>query len=299
VYKTGQHIQTYNGLEPRVLARYSLNEKSSIKAAWTINKQYIHLVTNNGTTLPTDIWVPSSQIVKPQIGYQYSLGYFRNFKENMFETSVEVYYKQLYNQIEFKEGYTPEPNEDLEQSFVFGTGNSYGVELYINKKYGAFTGWIGYTLSYTNRHFPDLNNGNTFPYRYDRRHDLSVVGSYQLNEKWSFGLEFVFSTGIAYTLPEAKYFIEGSVVTEYGPTNSYRLPPYNRLDLSANYSGKKKRKFESGWNFSVYNVYDRLNPYFIYDEYTGIFLQDPAVTIQGKQVSLFPIIPSVMWNFKF
>jgi hypothetical protein len=177
----------------------------------------VHLVSNNGTTLPTDIWVPSSLKVKPQIGYQYSAGYFRNFRENMFETSVEVYYKELKNQIEFKEGYTPSPNEELEESFVFGTGDSYGAEFYINKKYGLLTGWISYTLSFTNRHFPDLNDGNTFSYRYDRRHNLSVVGTYALSDHWSLGAEFVYSTGIAYTLPTSKYFIEGLLITEYGP----------------------------------------------------------------------------------
>jgi len=298
-YKTGESIKTYSGLEPRLLVRYSINDVSSIKASFTINNQYVHLVAENGTTLPTDIWVPSSYVVKPQIADQYSLGYFRNFMSNMFETSVEVYYKQLYNQIEYKEGYTPMPNEDLEQNFVFGTGDSYGIELYVNKKYGNLSGWIGYTLSYTNRHFPDLNNGQTFPYRYDRRHNLSVVGTYQLTEHWSFGAEFVYQTGIAYTLPVSKYFIEGSLITEYGPVNSYRLASYNRLDISATYEGKKNKKFQSGWSFSIYNVYNRKNPFFIYNAYDGVFLQDPTVTIQAKQVSLFPIIPSVTWNFKF
>ena len=298
-YKTGQSIKTYSGLEPRLLVRYSLNDVSSLKASFTINNQYIHLVSQNSTTLPTDIWVPSSFLVKPQIANQYSLGYFRNFHDNMFETSVEVYYKQLFNQIEFKEGYTPQPNEDLEDNFVFGKGESYGIELYINKKVGKFAGWIGYTLSYTNRKFPDLNSGETFPYRYDRRHNLSIVATYQLSERWSLGAEFVYQTGIAYTLPIAKYFIEGNVVTEYGELNSFRLAPYHRFDISATYSGKKDKKFKSGWNFSIYNVYNRKNPYFIYNDYTGVFLQDPQVSIQAKQVSIFPILPSITWNFSF
>jgi hypothetical protein len=299
VYSKGEHVKTYTGIEPRLLMRYSLGALSSIKAAFTINNQYVHLVSNNGTTLPTDIWVPSSLVVKPQIGYQYSAGYFRNFKENMFESSVELYYKQLYNQIEFREGYTPSPNEELEESFVFGTGDSYGAEFYLNKKYGLLTGWISYTLSFTNRHFPDLNNGNTFPYRYDRRHNLAVVASYQITEHWTVGSEFIYSTGIAYTLPEAKYFIEGSLITEYGTTNAYRLAPYHRLDISVTYEGKKNKKLHSSWNFSVYNVYNRKNPYFIYDQYSGSFLQDPQITIQAKQVSLFPILPSITWNFEF
>lgn len=299
VYSAGQHIKTYGGIEPRLLMRYAVNKSSSVKAAFTINNQYIHLVSNNGTTLPTDIWVPSSTLVKPQIGYQYSLGYFRNFKENTFETSVEVYYKQLKNQIEYKEGYTPTANENIEESFVFGKGNSYGIELFLNKKYGNFTGWIGYTFAFTNRIFADLNDGNVFPYKYDRRHNVSVVGMYHLNEHWSFGATFVYQTGIAYTLPDSKYFIEGNIITHYSVINSNRLPDYNRIDISATYEGRKDRKFQSGWNFSIYNVYNRKNPYFIYTEYNGVFLQDPQISIQAKQVSLFPIIPSVTWNFKF
>lgn len=299
VYAAGDHIKTYGGLEPRMMARLSVSRTSSLKAAFTINNQYVHLVSNNGTTLPTDIWVPSSGLVKPQIGYQYSLGYFRNFRDNTFETSAEIYYKKLNNQIEYREGYTPTPNENLEESFVFGEGSSYGIELFINKKAGDFTGWLGYTLAFTDRIFADLNNGEAFPYRYDRRHNLSLVGSYRLNEHWTFGATFVFQTGIAFTLPDSKYFVEGNILTYYDGVNATRLPNYNRLDIAATYEGRRDRKFQSGWSFSIYNVYNRANPYFIYTEYDGTFLQDEQITVQAKQVSLFPIIPSITWNFKF
>lgn len=299
IYAPGQHIKTYGGLEPRLMARFALNRTSSLKAAVTINNQYIHLVSNNGTTLPTDIWVPSSTLVKPQIGYQYSLGFFKNFMENAIETSVEVYYKKLLNQIEYREGYTPTPNENLEESFVFGEGSSYGIELFVNKKLGDFTGWVGYTLAFTDRVFEDLNKGEAFPYRYDRRHNVSVVGSYRLNEHWTFGATFVFQTGIAFTLPDSKYFIEGNILTYYNGVNTTRLPAYNRLDIAATYEGRKDRKFQSGWSFSIYNVYNRANPYFIYTSYDGTFLQDEQITVQAKQVSLFPIIPSITYNFKF
>ncbi len=299
IYSKGQPIKTYSGLEPRILFRYSINRKSSVKASFNYNNQFIHLVSNNGTTLPTDIWVPSSLKVKPQTGVQYSLGYFRNFKNNMFETSLEIYYKQMNNQIEYKQGYTPRPNEDLEESFVFGKGDSKGIELYINKQSGKFTGWVGYTLSYTNRKFPDLNDGKSFPYRYDRRHNVSFVTTYQLNERWSFSGVFVYQTGIAYTLPVGKYFIEGNVITEYGAINAYRLKAYSRLDLSANYEGKKRKKIQDGWSFSVYNAYNRKNPFFIYNDVIGSFLNEPQVSVQAKQVTMFPIIPSVTWNFKF
>jgi hypothetical protein len=227
------------------------------------------------------------------------LGYFRNFKDNTYETSIEVYYKQLQNQIEYKEGYTPSPNENLEESFVFGNGISYGIEMFVNKKYGDFTGWIGYTLAFTNRTFPDLNRGEVFPYRYDRRHNLSIVGSYRINDHWTLGATFVFQTGIAFTLPDSKYFIEGNILTHYDGINEERLPAYHRLDIGATYEGRKDRRFQSGWNFSIYNVYNRMNPYFIFNKYDGVFLEDPEITIQAKQVSLFPIIPSITWNFKF
>ena len=176
-------VQTYNGLEPRLTMRYSLDEETSIKGSVSRNRQYLHLVSNAGTTLPTDVWVPSTLTVKPQLSWQYSTGLFKNFKDNSFETSIEVYYKSMQNQIEYKEGFTPSI-KDPEEDFVFGKGWSYGTELFINKTKGKFTGWIGYTLAWTWRKFPNLNNGNKYPAKYDRRHDLSVVGIYEINPLW-------------------------------------------------------------------------------------------------------------------
>jgi len=194
VYGPGKTVKAYGGFEPRATLRYALNDNESFKVAITRNLQYIHLVTNAGTTLPTDLWVPSTIRVKPQISWQYSLGYFKNFKEGMFETSIEAYYKTMENQIEYKEGYTPSL-KDPEEDFVFGKGWSYGTELFINKVKGRFTGWIGYTLSWTWRQFPGLNDGLKYPSRYDRRNDLSVVGSYELNKKWKLSTIFVYGTG--------------------------------------------------------------------------------------------------------
>ncbi len=299
IYKDGEHIKTYFGVEPRLILKVSVDKHSSIKGSFNLSKQYIHLVSNNGTTLPTDIWVPSSLTVKPQIGYQYSAGYFRNFFDNKLETSVELYYKTLSNQIEFREGYTPTPNEDLEESFIFGTGESKGVEIFINKAKGRFTGWISYTLAFTNRTFPDLNDGNPYPYRYDRRNVVSVVATYKINDRWTLAGTFIYQTGIAFTPPQGKYFIEGNIVTEYGTTNGFRMKAYNRADISLTFEGRKRKAIQDGWNFSIYNLYNRKNPYFIYDKYDGEFLVDPTISVQAKQVSLFPIIPSVTWNFKF
>lgn len=300
VYKSGQIVKSYGGLEPRVTIRYSINDNSSIKAGITRNLQYIHLVSNAGSTLPTDIWVPSTYRVKPQIGWQYAAGYFRNFNANMYETSLEVYYKTMHNQIEYREGYTPNTLKDPEEDFVFGKGWSYGAELFINKVKGRLTGWVGYTLSYTWRRFPQLNNGEKYPSKYDRRHDLSVVGTYQLTNKWKLSSVFVFGTGNAISLPERFYFIDGVLTQEYSRINAYRMKPYHRLDLSAVYTpiAKKPRRYTSSWVFSIYNVYSRLNPYFLYFDQQGN-ATDGSLTVTAKQVSLFPIIPAVTWNVKF
>ncbi len=302
VYGVGQTVKAYGGLEPRITVRYSLNDFSSIKASATRNLQYIHLVSNAASTLPTDIWVPSTYRVKPQIGWLYALGYFRNFNNPAgagFETSLEVYYKNMQNQIEYKEGYTPSLS-DPEESFVFGRVWSYGAELFVNKVKGRLTGWLGYTLSYTWRRFPSLNNGEKYPSKYDRRHDLSVVSAYELNKKWKLSGIFVFGTGNAISLPERFYFIEGVLTQEYSSINAYRMKPYHRLDLAATYTPqpKKPRNHTSNWVFSIYNVYSRLNPYFYYFDQEGSAVNG-TLKVTAKQVSLFPIIPSVTWNVKF
>jgi CarboxypepD_reg-like domain/TonB-dependent Receptor Plug Domain len=300
VFSGGKPVKTYGGLEPRVTMRYSINDETSIKMSATRNLQFIHLVSNSGTTLPTDIWVPSTYKVKPQLSWLYAAGLFKNFKHNMFETSIEFYYKDMQNQIEYKEGYTPNSLDDTENSFVFGKGWSYGSELYINKAKGKFTGWIGYTLSWTWRKFADLNFGEKYPAKYDRRNDLSVVGMYELNKKWKLSATFVYGTGNAATLPERFYIIDGVLTQEYSRINQYRLPSYHRLDVAAILTPKKNenRKWKSEWVFSVYNVYNRKNPYFIYFDQTGSLGQG-NLQIQAKQVSIFPVIPSVTWNFKF
>jgi hypothetical protein len=299
VYKNFQPIKTYGGPEPRFTIRYSLNDETSLKAAITRNYQYIHLVSNSGSTLPTDLWVPSTYIVKPQVSWLYSAGVFKNFKNNEYETSLELYYKDMKNQIEYRNGYTPSLT-DPESEFVFGRGWSYGAELFINKSRGRFNGWIGYTLSWTWRKFKDLNNGEKYPAKYDRRHDLSIVANYEKNKKWKFGAVFVFGTGNAITLPEQFYIIGGVLTQEYSQLNQYRMKPYHRLDLSATYTPvpKKKKKIQSYWVFSIYNVYSRLNPYFLYFDQTGS-PYNGTLQVQAKQVSLFPILPAVTWNFKF
>ncbi len=298
-YGRGQNIKTYGGPEPRFSIRYLLNEQTSLKASVSHNLQYIHLVSNAGTTLPTDLWVPSTYIVQPQSSWLYAAGLFKNFNNNMFETSLEIYYKQMQHQIEYREGYTPSLS-DPENSFVFGKGWSYGMEWFINKTKGRFTGWIGYTLSWTWRKFPALNDGQTYPAKYDRRNDLSVVGTYEYNKHWKFSAVFVFASGNATSYPEKFYIVEGTLTQDYSRINQYRLPAYNRLDLAVIYTPtyKKDKKIHGSWVFSIYNVYSRLNPYFIYFNQTGS-AYNGALQVQAKKVSLFPILPSVTYNFHF
>ncbi len=298
-FARGQNVKTYGGPEPRFTFRYLLNEQTSLKASVSRNLQYIHLVSNAGTTLPTDLWVPSTYLVKPQTSWLYSAGLFKNFKNNMFEASVELYYKEMQNQIEYQQGYTPSLS-DPENFFVFGKGWSYGAEWYVNKSKGRWTGWLGYTLSWTWRQFPALNDGQKFPAKYDRRHDLSIVNVYELNKHWKISAVFVFASGNATSYPEKFYVIEGVLTQDFSRINQYRLPPYDRLDLAAIYTPTHKldKKLYSNWVFSIYNVYDRLNPYFIYFDQTGS-PYNGTLQVQAKKVSLFPILPSVTWNFHF
>ena len=299
VYGRGRSIQSYGGFEPRVTLRYGWNDNSSFKAAVTRNYQYIHLVTNAGSTLPTDLWVPSTYAVRPQESWLFALGYFRNFADNALETSWEVYYKDMQNQIEYKEGYTPGLS-DPEEEFVFGKGWSYGSEWLINKVKGRLTGWVGYTLSWTKRQFPDLNGGAVYSARYDRRHDISVVANWDLDKRWKFGAVFVYGTGNAITLPERFYFVNGVLTQEFSRLNQYRMQAYHRMDVSATYTPKVKpgRKGGQSWVFSVYNLYSRQNPYFLYFDQSGQ-LSNGDLQVEARQVSLFPILPSVTWNFKF
>ncbi len=301
-YGAGDVIAAYPNVEPRFSVRYILNRSTSLKAAYTQNYQYVHLANVAAATLPTDVWVSSTEKIKPQKSIQYSFGLFKNFKDNLFETSVEFYYKDMDNLIEYQDGKTPSDDvgDNPDNNFTFGTGNSYGMELFIKKRFGKFNGWIGYTLSKTTRFFPEINNGNPFPAKYDRRHDLSIVLTYVLNNKLTFSAVFVYASGNTTTMPKSRYLIDGRFVVEYGPRNSFRMASYHRADISITWTpgADKNRKYKSSWNFSVYNVYNHYNPYFIYFDETGS-LAGGDLQVQAKQVSLFPILPAITWNFKF
>jgi len=298
-YSPGKKICNYNSPEPRLSVRYQINNYSSLKGSYTMNKQYIHMISSSSVTLPTDVWLPSTSIIKPQWGQQFTAGYYRNFNENVYETSINIYYKDYYNQIELLRGIVNNFQDNIfEESATFGKGYSFGAEFFVQKTSGKITGWIGYTLSATFRRFNEINDGAIYPAKYDRRHDLNLILSYDLNKKWTASATFILASGNALTLPAYKYILEGNVIAGYGERNSFRMPLYHRVDLSLTYIARKTDKFESSFNFSVYNVYNRANPFYIYFEVTGN-VYDYNLNITPKQISVFPILPSITWNFRF
>ncbi len=314
-YGNGEKVADYWGFEPRVSGRYLIKEGASIKAGYNRNFQYIHLNSFSPTSLPTDVWLPSTDRLRPQFSDQYSIGYFRDFKENKWESSVELYYKDMFNVSEYQEGADPSQtvNDNIDNLLWFGKGWSYGAEFFLKRNTGNLTGWIGYTWAKTMRQFDEINEGRPFPSRWDRRHDFNFVMNYKINERADIGFVFVYATGNAITLPTSRYFYQGNVIDVYGDRNSFRMAPYHRSDISLNLISKKsierqemarlnpqlkKRVFISSWNFSIYNLYNRRNPYFIYFAAEGDFSQGSFQT-KAYQVSLFPILPSVTWNFEF
>lgn len=300
-YGPGEVAKSYGGFEPRLNVRFQVDELSSLKASVAKTYQYLHLVTNNGSTLPTDIWSPSSYFVRPQMAWQYSLGYFKNFFDNKLETSVEVYYKDMRNLLEYREGYTPSSLRDVDYDFVFGRGYAYGAEFFLNKTKGRWTGWLAYTLSWTYRNFPKLNLGDPYLAKYDQRHNLSLTSSYEVSKKWTASAVFVFGSGNRVTLPTSLYVVNGQLVQDIEKINNYALPPYHRFDIAAIYTPKpdSKKKWKGSWTFSIYNVYSRQNPYIIYLDTQGGVNSANGVQLKVKQISIFPILPSITYNFKF
>ena len=301
-------LTQYRNIEPRISFRVKIKPDLSFKGSYNENYQYLHLASVSSISLPTDLWIPSSINIKPQFARQYVLGFFKNLFDNSWETSIEGYYKDLDNLIDYKEGVYPEDyaNESSDAAFTFGKGESYGLELFVKKTSGKTNGWLGYTHSYTTRNFEELNDGKEFFAKYDRRHDLSITVSHKINDKLSLSSVFVYATGNAITIPSERYVVDGELFVEYSDRNAFRMEPYHRLDLSVNYTPKKSKKVNSSWNFSIYNVYNKKNPFFMYYDFensgsgsnSGNILEG---NLEPKliQVSLFPILPSITWNFKF
>lgn len=293
--KDFEFVKTQGGLEPRLALNYTLNSRNSLKTSYNRIYQFLHLLSNSTTTTPTDLWLPSSNNVKPQISDQVSLGYFRNFNDNEFESSLEIYYKDLKNQIDYKNGAELVFNSTVEAELVFGRGWAYGAELMFKRNYGRLNGWLSYTWSRTMRQFDEINNGSPYPARYDRIHDLALVGIFELTKKLSLSATWIYYTGNAVTFPSGKYEIEGMKVGYYTERNGYRMPAYHRLDLGLTWQRKKTEKFESSWNFSVYNAYARENAYFIQFRENE---DNPEIT-EAVQFSIFKAIPSISYKFKF
>lgn len=299
IYKPFQTIKGYHLLEPRFNFRYSIDSSQSIKFSYTLNRQGANMVPMSSMILPTDVWYPATELIKPQMSNQISLGYFKNFLDNKIETSIELYYKKMNNLLEsniyanFVNSYHTNPD----YMFIFGEGQSYGIELFANKNYGNLTGWISYTLSKTTRNFEQINNGEPFYARYDRRHDISILLDYKLNDKWSFSTVWVYFTGNAVTLPNSFYIINGSIVVEYGDYNGWRMPNYHRLDLSANWKVIDKKNLKGLLNFSIYNAYSRKNAYMI--SFVPETNDDGIMQYKANKITIFPILPSISFNLEF
>lgn len=299
-YGRFESVKTYGGIEPRFSLNYKANDNLSFKTGVALTTQYLHLVSNSSSTLPADVWVPSTEIVKPQRGIQYALGIFKNLSNDMYETSFEIYYKDLINQIDYADNYVNDISKEVEDAFVFGKGRAYGAEVFLKKAKGKLNGWIGYTLSRSERSFEDIEGGRWYPAVYDRTNDISVVANYKPARKWDFSAIFIYGTGKLFTPVRGFFFIEQNVNLFYGPRNSARLDDYHRLDLSATYTPRpdSKRRFKGSWTFSVYNTYNRKNPFFVNFDTTTDF-QTGNSTITGTKITIFPIIPSITYNFKW
>lgn len=295
-YKRGKFYHHQHQFEPRLGAVYMLNDEQSVKASYSRTAQYIQLASNSSAGSPLDVWFQASQNVRPQLCDQYALGYFRNFLDNEYEASAEVYYKNMKDVIDFKDHASLMGNEELEQELRFGKGYSYGLELMLRKNTGRFNGWISYTLSKSKRSIDEINNGNWYRSPYDKPHNISIVATYELTPKWSVSANWVYASGTPVTYPTGRFQIEDTYVPIYSGRNEYRYPAYHRLDLSATCQLSKPGKWlKHEINFSIYNAYGKKNPW------TIMFMEEenkPDVTY-AEMVYLFSFVPSVTWNFFF
>jgi hypothetical protein len=287
--------KTYYNPEPRVTLNYRINDISSVKAGYSRNTQHLHLMSNSTGGNPTDQWLGNSYNTKPEIADQVSVGYSRNLKDNNYEFNAEAYYKNMQNQVDYKDGADINTAIDIESELLYGKGRAYGLELLFKKKTGKLSGWLGYTLSKTERKIEGINQNNWYNARQDRTHDVSIVGIYELTKNWTLSGTFIYQTGLAVTYPTGKYNLNGVTVYQYANRNANRMPANHRLDFSATYERKKNKRFQSSWNFSLYNVYGRENAYTITFRDNE---NDPTKT-EAVQTSLFRWIPSITYNFKF
>ena len=297
-------IKVFHNLQPRFSSRYKLNTFSSVKASYNRMVQNVHLLSNSVVSLPFNTWWPSSPYIGPQLSDQVAVGYFRNLKDNTYEFSAEAYYKKLDNLATFADNANVFFNQDLSLEIRNGESISYGLEMFLKKNKGNFRGFVSYTLSKTEVDVPGVNNNQPFLASHDRRHNLSIVGTYKANDKWTLGSNLVYNTGRPFTLPVGKYEMDGYNLDYYTGRNQYKLPDYHRLDLSATLTPRKNnnRRWKSSWTFAIYNVYNRKNSFTIYtrtkQDKDGNPLGD-GTEKEARLLYLFPILPSVTYNIKF
>ncbi len=301
-FERGKSYNSFGNFEPRLGLRYSLTEASSIKASYNRMAQYIHLASNGISSSPLDLWFPSSTNVEPQIADQVALGYFHNFIDDSYEASLEFYYKDIKNAIDFQDHAQLLFNRFLEGELRFGEARAYGAELLVKKNTGAFTGWLGYTLSRSERRIDEINNGEWYNATWDKTHDISLVGSYEYSKRSTFSANWVYATGRAITLPTGRFDFNGSSVPVYSDRNAERMPAYHRLDLGWTLQCKEKPDRKLFWdlNVSVYNAYNRHNAYTInFSETDAEVPEGQSAEVEATQTFIFPILPAVTWNFKF
>jgi hypothetical protein len=295
-YKKGEIVKTYFNVEPRLAVSYQYNSTSSVKASYARNVQNLHLISNSTAASPTDKWLASTNIIKPEVADQVAIGYYKNIRGNNYELSAEAYYKTMENQVDYKDGADVFINSDaIESQLLFGKGRAYGIEWLFKKKTGRISGWLSYTLSKTERKIAGINENKWYNAKQDRTHDIAIVTIYQLNKKWTLSANWIYYTGSAVTFPAGKYRIDNQTVFYYTKRNAYRMLAYHRLDIGATWILKQKKKFSSELTISLYNAYGRENPYTI--EFRDN-KDDPDKT-EAVQTALFKYIPSISYNFKF
>jgi hypothetical protein len=294
-YKRGEVVKTYAKPEPRLAASYQLNTTTALKMSYTRNTQNLHLISNSTSSSPTDKWVASTNIIKPEIADQVAIGYYKNLKQNRYELTAEAYYKTMQNQVDYRNGAQIFSNQPIETQILFGKGRAYGIEGMIKKNAGRLNGWISYTLSKTERKINGISNNNWYNARQDRTHDIAIVGIYELNKKWTLSANWIFYTGDAVTYPTGKYRVDNEVYFYYSERNGYRMPNYHRLDVGATKQLKKGKRFSSELNFSIFNIYGRANAYQVNFRESE---DDPDKT-EAVKTSLFTFVPSISYNFKF
>ncbi|MFZ1454715.1 MAG: TonB-dependent receptor [Saprospiraceae bacterium] len=286
--------KVYTSMQPRISFNQVMTGDIGFKASFATMRQYINLLAFEGIGLPTDLWLPTTARIKPQDSWQVAAGFAKTFKN--YEVSLEGYYKKMKNLIAYKDGEGLFDLSDWQDRVTQGNGDSYGLELFLQKKEGRFSGWIGYTLSWSNRQFDEINDGKKFPFRYDRRHDISLVGMYDLSKKINLAATWVYGTGNGVTLTNSSYGSPAGNVETFGPRNSYRMRPYHRLDVGINFV-KKKTKYTRTWSVGAYNTYANNNPFFVYFD-TSVDVNNVKTT-KLKQITLFPLIPYVNWSIDF